>query len=499
MPEPASLQADLVDAAQEALYALRPDGTVLAWNWGAENLFGHTRQAAVGARLQDLIVKPEALAEQEAAVKECQATGSSVFEAVRRRADGGDVHVQAVYRWMAAGGILAASELDVTEGRRLQGELSQQVWSLSDAQEFLKSILESSHDYSIVAVDLFHRVLAWNAGARADFGVESEAALGQDAAALLVPPSSRAALVDVFAQALAAGRFEGEIEAARGATTFPARFTVSLRRDAYGSPVGFVLIVKDLREEKRAEEERRLALERLLEIRRLHEIDQVRTQLLNTASHELGTPLTPIKLNLKVLQAAQNPGQPPAVQRALTSLDRNVARLEEVVQGVLEAARIQGGTLAMQREPVDLDALLRLEAESMRDRFAQANVRLSVEAASGRKVMADRPLLSKAVRILLDNAAKFTPAGGHVDVESGVDRGSAVVQVRDSGIGIPPLQQARLFLPFSQLHDTMQQTRSGAGIGLYLAKGIVEGHGGRIWVESLGAGKGSTFAFTLPL
>lgn len=491
----------LLEVSQEALYALSPEGIVERWTWGCETLFGIPRAAAIGLPFAQLLVRPEALTEHAAALRECRETGSAVFDAVRWRPDGGQLRVQGVYKWVAPAGqtpFVAASERDLTDGYRLQQELSRQVWSLTEAQEFLRSILESSRDYGIIALDLQLIVQAWNSGAHSDFGIPAAEAVGQDAVALMVANAEgRAALRASFAATVAVGTHEGEFGLTRrDGKVFKARLTISARRDSYGDPVGFVVIIKDLTEEKRAEAERHVALERLLEIRRLKEINEIRTQLLNTASHELGTPLTPIKLNLHVLGSIPPGVLEPVAVRALASLARNFDRLQEVVAAILEVARVHAGTLAIHRTRIGLDLLVAEEIQVAGKRLAAEGLVLRSELGQC-NVEGDPVLLGKVVHHLLDNAGKFTPRGGKLAVATRRAGEEAIFEVTDECGGLTAQQHAKLFFPFSQAHDTMQQTRAGVGIGLFLCKGILEQHGGRIWVED--APGGCRFSMALPV
>jgi signal transduction histidine kinase len=127
---------------------------------------------------------------------------------------------------------------------------------------------------------------------------------------------------------------------------------------------------------------------------------------------------------------------------------------------------------------------------------AQRQVTLSWAGAKQAPLEADAGRLTQVLFNLVSNAVKFTPAGGHVQVEVEADGGAVRVCVRDSGAGLTAEQMGRLFQPFSQVHDG---SFGGTGLGLYISKGIVELHGGRIWCQSDGPGLGSSFAFEIPL
>lgn len=494
----------LVATSHDALMAIDGSWTILAWNWGAQNLYGYSDDEACGRNALDLLVPPAHQEEARTALRECLATGSAILDAVRRRRDGVEVHVQALFRWFpgAAGqaGFTAVGDSDVTEARRLERELSQQVWSLTGVQEFLKSVLDASTDYSIVALDLERRVVAWNAGARYDFGYDFEVAKDRPILPLVAGPEpvDQKSLLAALESCLATGRAEAELRMSRqDRRTFPARATITLRKDAFGSPVGFVLIVKDVSEERRAEEERRLALERLLEIRRLGEVDKVKTAVLNTTSHELATPLTPIRLSLRILKSMREEQLGEAGRKAVVAIDRNFERLYQVVQGMVDVVRLQG-VVQLEKRPFDLAALARGLVAANQEAATASGLRLSCVAPPSLTVNADAERLRQVGQHFVANALRFTPPGGEVVVRVAADAPSVVLAVQDTGRGLSAEQIVRLFQPFSQVHDTSQETKGGIGVGLYVCKAIVEAHGGNVLATSDGPGKGSTFRAQVP-
>ncbi len=252
---------------------------------------------------------------------------------------------------------------------------------------------------------------------------------------------------------------------------------------------------QDVTEVRQAEEERRVSAVRLQELEGLKEVNRFKTQFINTAAHELATPLTPIRLQLHNLRADTRPERR---QHAMDLLERNVARLGLLVQDLLDGARLQSNQLAIERKPVELAALV---GEAVRNQTVVAQpkgVRIELEPSGGPMwTQGDARRLAQVVDNLLANAVKFTPEGKAVHVRCVHASGGVAVFVRDEGIGIDPRKQDRLFQPFSQVHDTSQQTRAGSGLGLYISKGIIEAHGGRIGMESQGLGHGATFWFVL--
>jgi PAS domain S-box-containing protein len=243
------------------------------------------------------------------------------------------------------------------------------------------------------------------------------------------------------------------------------------------------------------EEARREADVHQREIQQLKDRDEFRSNFINTAAHELRTPLTPIKLQLHVLKTVRGGELSPEQHRSLQILDRNVDRLSQLVQDVLDGARLQAGRLQLAMRPVDLNALVKEAIESFQEPARQAGLTLEYELGGNLVVEADANRLTQVMFNLLSNAVKYTPEGGHLRVETGKSGDRVFVRVRDTGTGLSAEQISRLFKPFSQVHDTMQTSAPGTGLGLYISKGIIELHGGRIWAESPGPRLGSVFSF----
>lgn len=275
--------------------------------------------------------------------------------------------------------------------------------------------------------------------------------------------------------------------------------------EVMGQPISYMgkvadqTILRDITDRKRVEEQRRVAADQRAEIARLKEMDRMKTQFVNTLSHELRTPLTPIKVQLHLLKTANASHDEEKQKRATEMLERNVLRMGGLIDELLEVARLQAGNLKLDLAPLDLGAAVGEALDSFRDVAKAGGVELQTKVEKGLPVEADARRLTQVMYNLLNNALKFTPQGGRILVEAAREDGKARIHITDTGIGIAPDDIQRLFEPFSQVHDTMQKTNAGTGLGLYICKGILEGHGGRIWCTSPGPGKGTTFSFEMPL
>jgi PAS domain S-box-containing protein len=232
----------------------------------------------------------------------------------------------------------------------------------------------------------------------------------------------------------------------------------------------------------------------------LEESDRRKDQFLATLSHELRNPLAPLRNSLCILSRA-SPGSEQA-RRAEAVIDRQVGHLTRLVDDLLDVTRISRGKIRLLRERLDLCDLVRRAVEDYRDAFAQSELTLDLSLSRGALwVNADRTRMAQVIGNLLNNSAKFTPAGGRatVSVERDPDRGQAVLKVRDTGIGIAPEMLPRVFEAFAQADTTLDRSRGGLGLGLAMVKGLVEMHGGTASAESAGLGKGAEVTVRLPI
>src|SRR4051812_12764658 len=220
-------------------------------------------------------------------------------------------------------------------------------------------------------------------------------------------------------------------------------------------------------------------------------------EFIATLAHELRNPLAPIRNAVTLLQLRKDLD---AGLRTLGELiDRQVTQLARLVDDLLDVSRIRFGKVQLKRAPIDLREVARDAVATSEPLFAAADHRLSLELGNEPVwVNADRVRLAQVISNLLNNAARYTPAGGRIKLAITHGESEAGIAVEDNGIGIEPAQLGRVFEPFAQLKAREALASGGIGIGLALAKALVELHGGQISAESAGAGKGSRFVACLP-
>lgn len=236
----------------------------------------------------------------------------------------------------------------------------------------------------------------------------------------------------------------------------------------------------------------------LHEITELRRLEQVRKDFVANVSHELKTPLTSIRGFAETLLGGAL--EDPENNRHFVEIIRNHAlRLSRLSDDLLKLSQIEAGKWEPEFEPVALGPLIEAAVETVRPAARPKQLSLSVHCARELPlVRGDAGLLQEVLRNLLDNAVQYTPAGGKIEVAACEQEHYGVVTVSDTGIGIPQADQERIFERFYRVDASRSREPSSTGLGLAIAKHIVEAHGGTIGVEST-VGQGSRFHFSIPL
>jgi len=284
----------------------------------------------------------------------------------------------------------------------------------------------------------------------------------------------------------------------RDGTAFPVSLRVWRLDDREGRQIGSWAIVSDISDRKRYESfiyDTILRLEKAHE--RLQEMDTLKTGFVSVVSHELRSPLTTVQTSLTALKSIPPNASPEEKEQLLGTLDRGVLRLSRLIDDTLDLTRIESGQLKLKLEPVDAVELAKKLAAAFEPRFAAKGVALNVLAPEGPCMgMQDQGRTEQVLVNLIENALKFTDVGTVTfQVECNPNR--VIYSVSDSGPGIPPELHQKIFEKFFSTEEPHESEKGGIGIGLAICKGIVEAHGGGIWVESR-KGEGSTFIFDIP-
>jgi len=242
----------------------------------------------------------------------------------------------------------------------------------------------------------------------------------------------------------------------------------------------FAVVLRDITERKKIEEALRRAV-------------TARDQMLGIVAHDLRNPLASI---MQSAALAQRGPEPERLNKRLDLISRAAARMDHLIQGLLDVSLIEAGQLRIDGDRVNVSDLVLDAVDMQRPLASSSGLTIRVDVAhDGDVLWASRERLHEVFENLIGNAIKFTEAGGHITVSAEPREMDVLFSVSDTGCGIGPESLTHVFDPFWQA--VPRAGRLGAGLGLAITKGIVEAHDGRIWVESV-AGQGSTFFFTIP-
>jgi signal transduction histidine kinase/ActR/RegA family two-component response regulator len=228
----------------------------------------------------------------------------------------------------------------------------------------------------------------------------------------------------------------------------------------------------------------------------LQQSNRAKDEFLATLAHELRNPLAPLRTGVQILKRPQAPA--PTVQRTLDTMDRQLTHMVRLIDDLLDISRINSGKIRLELQAVSLRGVLQTAVELARPALEASRHVLAVQLPEADiTLQGDETRLAQTFGNLLNNAAKYTPAGGRVRLAARREGNEAVVEVQDSGIGIPADMLEKVFSLFAQV-DTGPRQASGLGIGLFLVRTLVEMHGGTVQAASAGPTQGSTFTVRLP-
>ena len=228
------------------------------------------------------------------------------------------------------------------------------------------------------------------------------------------------------------------------------------------------------------------------------QLDKAKSEFLSITSHELRTPITPLKAQLQMLQQEYFGKITQKQKESLDIILRNAERLNKIIEDFLEISRIEAARLKFAFRKTDLKQTIQ-ETVGLMEGFAkEKNITLVVDAGELPIIEVDPDRISQVLRNLVHNAIKFSPSDNTVEVHAEVKKEHIMFWVRDHGCGLNAEDQIRVFEPFYQVEGTLSRKYGGTGLGLTICRGIIEAQKGKIWVESK-MGAGSTFYFTVPL
>ena len=231
---------------------------------------------------------------------------------------------------------------------------------------------------------------------------------------------------------------------------------------------------------------------------KLRELSEMKEEFLALTTHDLRSPLTVISGVINFFTSGRLGDLTPEQKNMVSMMERNTQSLIELVNDLLDASKLESGTMRLDLTSIDLGALVRELREGMLPMAREKGIALEEGVPEDLPPLAaDRPKLRRVLVNLLSNALKFTPKGGRVEVTAAPESGFVRVSVADTGVGIAPEDMERLFDKYEQARSRATRSEKGTGLGLYITRQIVELHGGTIQARSE-LGQGSTFSFTIP-
>jgi PAS domain S-box-containing protein len=519
--------AAIVESSDDAIVTKTLEGIITSWNPGAERMFGYSAAEAVG-RPMTMVFPPERFAEEVEFLRRL-AIGERVehFETERIRKDGQRLHVSVSLSPLTtqAGAIIGVATIarDITVPKRREAALSfsaraSEVLSSSlDLPATLRRVAEFAvpdfadgcsvdlvaDDGSIERVAIAHRDPA--VGARL-WEAAKRFARSPNHPIVRVVVTGQAQMCTEVTEAMRAGLSDDpEYVAMLNAPWFRSYVVVPM--SVKGRVIGVIsFIVGDGRrytpvELALAEDLGRRAAQAVENARLYREAEaanEAKDHFLAMLAHELRDPLGVMLSSVSVVE--QLGGVSGDVAKASAMIRRQGAHLARLLDDLLDVARISQGKIDLHVEGLDLRDVAELTLEGYRPAIAARGQSVALELPSSPvPVLGDAARLQQVIGNLLGNASKYTPSGGSIRLTVASERGQAVLRVWDSGIGIPPDRLETIFELFAQLDPTLARTEGGLGLGLTLARRLVELHGGTVRAHSEGRGRGSEFEVRLPL
>ena len=478
---------ELVDLAFDAMFTRDFTSRVItSWNQGAEKLYGWTLSEAIGRQPAELLVSqyPMPLEDIEAELKE---RGRWEGEIVQRRKDGSRLVVAGRWGLQVDPSGKPFAILEINSDLSAARDSAQ---LLARSEERFSLLVSAVVDYAIFMLDPHGNVMSWNAGAQRAKGYTADEIIGRHFSAFYPPEDIATHKPD---RALEVAKRDGSYldegwRVRKDGTRFFASVVITALRDDTGQLRGFGKVTRDITERHAAEERLRAHAERMAEL------EHAKTQFLDLAAHELRGPLTLIRGYNSMLKDGGVP--PERIPEIAQILEGKLAQVDLLVEQMLEMARLENDKLELHLEAFDLRQLTIDQVARFRP-VAHSHDLAMDGGSTAATVTADRSRIGTIIGNLIDNAIKYSPAGGAITCTVGAADGQRFVTVTDNGLGIAPEHLPLLFKRFSRLPTTENKSIPGTGLALYLCREIAQRHGGDIVVSSAPR-RGSKFTLRLP-
>jgi PAS domain S-box-containing protein len=464
------LLAAIVESSDDAIISKDLNGTITSWNHAAQRLYGYAPEEMIGESVMKIV--PPDLHDEELRILAKVREGHRIehFETSRIARDGRRIEVSITVSPVrsSSGAIIGASKMarDLTSLRE------------ADRTRATLAAIVTGSDDAIISKTLRGIVSSWNPAAERLYGFRTEEMVGQSIMKI-IPPHLQHEEEEILAK-IRAGEPIDHFETVRqrkDGTLIEVSITVSPLRDSLGRVVGASKIARDITAQREAQRRK--------------------DEFLAVLAHELRNPLAPIR---NAIALFAQPGLTPEQRgRAHAIAERQFAHMSRLLDDLLDVSRLTRGHVELKRSRVELHTLVQQALEATRSYYEERRHKLVVrEAGEPIWLLADAVRITQILANLLTNAAKYTDAGGEVEIATRRAGDEAVITVSDNGIGFDRDMQRRLFVLFSQDRTAIARAAGGMGIGLALVREFVERHGGTVTGESGGPGKGSRFTVRIP-
>lgn len=480
-----------VEAVQDyGIFMLDPNGLVASWNTGAERIKGYRSEEVLGKHFS-LFYPEEVRAVQwpDQELRLALARGKYEEEGWRIRKDGSRFWASVVLTPLIDdnGTLTGFGKVtrDLTERRRHEMAAQQSAAAARLSEERFRLLMDGVQDYAIYMLDPQGQVRSWNKGAELIKGYSAQEIIGQHYSLFFREEDRMAGLPDWQLQrARLHGRTEEEgWRVRKDGSAFWANIVVTSVFTDDGTLAGYAKVTRDISQRVRLHE---------LE----HSLERMNAFLAMLA-HELRNPLAPMHNVVQIMKMDASLSPMLALSRDI--LARQLDHLTRLMDDLLDAGRLTSGKIRIRPRGIDFKDVVRHAVEAAAPAIKAKSQVLDIHMPpEGIQVNADDLRLVQVLQNLLSNATKFTPQGGRIELRAQVVNDRLVVAVADNGRGMEPAAIDKVFDLFTQGADSKETFHVGLGIGLALARSIVEMHGGTISASSAGVGSGSTFRFELP-